>query len=84
MHADPDRLRQVLTNLLGNALKFTEAGAVSLSVSIEPGPGEKALLHFTVRDTGIGIAREKHEAIFEAFTQAPARLPATMAAQVWA
>ena len=68
---DPARLRQVLTNLLANAIKFTAAGEVSLEVrdAVEQNRG---MLHFTVRDTGVGIPREKHQAIFQAFTQADA------------
>ena len=65
---DGDRLRQILLNLLGNAMKFTEQGEVSLTLSLEPGPG--VTLHFVVRDTGIGIARETQERIFEPFAQA--------------
>ena len=68
---DPARLRQVLVNLLENALKFTEYGQVVLSVGVEElcGP-ECCLLYFAVRDTGTGIAREKQHVIFEAFAQA--------------
>jgi hypothetical protein len=68
---DGDRLRQILLNLLGNAMKFTEQGEVSLEVSVgaslEQGPG--VTLHFVVRDTGIGIARETQKQIFEPFAQ---------------
>jgi len=67
---DPARLRQVLINLLGNAIKFTERGEIVLRVELEePGEGA-ALLHFTVADTGVGIPAAKIESIFEAFTQA--------------
>jgi len=66
---DPDLLRQVLINLIGNALKFTETGSVSLCVSLEQ-PGEPGLLRFSITDTGIGIAPEKREIIFASFTQA--------------
>jgi signal transduction histidine kinase/DNA-binding NarL/FixJ family response regulator len=69
---DPGRLRQVLINLVGNALKFTSEGCVTVHVAREPsGPGD-ALLHVRVVDTGIGIPREKHAQIFEAFSQADA------------
>jgi signal transduction histidine kinase/ActR/RegA family two-component response regulator len=68
LSGDADRLRQILLNLLGNAMKFTEQGEVSLDVSLDQGPG--ITLHFVVRDTGIGIARESRERIFQAFTQA--------------
>ena len=65
---DPDRLRQVLTNLLGNAIKFTAAGEVTLGWRYLAG---EALPHqLWVRDTGIGIPADKQKAIFEAFTQA--------------
>ena len=64
---DPHRLRQVLTNLIGNALKFTERGEVEISVRAEPGQDR---VHFMVRDTGIGIPTDKQLRIFEAFEQA--------------
>ena len=67
---DPLRLRQVLINLLGNALKFTEHGEVALEVSGERGDEERLRTHFVVRDTGIGIPFEKQQVIFEPFTQA--------------
>ena len=68
--ADPARLRQVITNLLGNALKFTENGEVRLRVLKEDDSGDGCRLHFTVCDTGIGIPLEKQKLIFEAFSQA--------------
>ncbi|MBS1198291.1 MAG: Response regulator receiver:ATP-binding region, ATPase-like:Histidine kinase N-terminal:Hpt [Proteobacteria bacterium] len=67
---DPVRLRQVLTNLLGNAIKFTERGEVCLEVLVEKFEGNIAHLCFVVRDTGIGIPLDKQQAIFEAFSQA--------------
>jgi signal transduction histidine kinase/DNA-binding response OmpR family regulator len=67
---DPNRLRQVLVNLIGNAIKFTEHGEVEVRVEPEPGAGDEIVLRFTVRDTGIGIPKEKQEVIFEAFSQA--------------
>ncbi len=67
---DPVRLRQILTNLLGNALKFTEQGSLSLSVEMLSREPDAAVLCFTVSDTGIGIPPEKHRSIFEAFEQA--------------
>jgi PAS domain S-box-containing protein len=67
---DAGRLRQVLLNLVGNALKFTHEGAVSVSVSSEPGTGRSAVLHFAVRDTGVGIAADKLGPIFDPFVQA--------------
>ncbi|MGH9405678.1 MAG: ATP-binding protein [Terriglobia bacterium] len=67
---DPARLRQVLIHLVGNALKFTERGAVKLRAETENEGGNACVLHFCVEDTGIGIAAEKQSAIFEAFAQA--------------
>ncbi|HWB96728.1 MAG TPA: ATP-binding protein, partial [Bryobacteraceae bacterium] len=69
LRADPTRLRQVLTNLVSNALKFTGSGSVRVSVSREANHGENIFLHFTVADTGIGIPPEKQTSIFEAFSQ---------------
>jgi two-component system, sensor histidine kinase and response regulator len=66
---DPTRLRQVLLNLLGNSLKFTETGEVNLRVQREAASEESVTLHFAVADTGIGIPADKQAAIFEAFTQ---------------
>ncbi len=68
--ADPTRLRQVIMNLIGNAIKFTERGEVGLNVTMDSGTPDQARLHFVVRDTGIGIEQEKHNVIFEAFSQA--------------
>ena len=67
---DPGRLRQVLVNLVGNALKFTEHGEVMVQVDAQSASKELVGLNFKVRDTGIGIAPEKQKLIFEAFTQA--------------
>ena len=67
---DPGRLRQVVINLLGNAIKFTEQGEVVMSVAIEEQTPEEIVLHFTVSDTGIGIPPEKQRLIFQPFAQA--------------
>jgi PAS domain S-box-containing protein len=67
---DPTRLRQVLMNLVSNAVKFTEQGEVVLRVEREGAEQGRHRLHFTVTDTGIGIPREQHSQIFEAFAQA--------------
>ncbi len=69
---DPGRLRQIIVNLVGNALKFTEQGEVALRVDREGPDGERVVLHFAIADTGIGIALEKQATIFEAFTQVDA------------
>jgi signal transduction histidine kinase/CheY-like chemotaxis protein len=66
---DPGRMRQVLVNLLGNSLKFTEKGEVTLGVEAESVKAEAVSLHFRVKDTGVGIPVEKQGRIFEAFTQ---------------
>jgi signal transduction histidine kinase/CheY-like chemotaxis protein len=67
---DPVRIRQVIVNLLGNAIKFTHTGEVALEVALDGHSGEQADLHFVIRDTGIGIAPEKQKLIFDAFSQA--------------
>jgi signal transduction histidine kinase/ligand-binding sensor domain-containing protein/DNA-binding response OmpR family regulator len=70
LFGDPGRLRQIVMNLLGNALKFTERGEVELRVRKEAREGDGVNLHFAVRDTGIGIPFDKQQLIFDAFTQA--------------
>jgi signal transduction histidine kinase/CheY-like chemotaxis protein len=70
VEGDPGRLRQVLLNLLGNAVKFTERGEVTVAARAVPADAGSAVLHVSVRDTGIGIAPERQAAIFESFTQA--------------
>ena len=67
---DPGRLRQILVNLAGNAIKFTEQGEIVVRVEMEEENDTEARLHFSVSDTGIGIPVEKLQTIFEAFTQA--------------
>jgi CheY-like chemotaxis protein len=69
---DPLRLQQVLMNLVGNAIKFTPAGEVSVQLSVAAKTAREAVLHGTVRDTGVGVAPEMQEVIFEAFRQADA------------
>ena len=70
LRGDPLLLRQVLLNLLGNALKFTERGEVGVRVTLESEAPRKATLRFEVSDTGIGIPTEAQRRIFERFTQA--------------
>jgi len=67
---DASRLRQIIINLVGNAIKFTEHGEVGLSVAVDSLTEEAIGLHFVVRDTGVGIPLEKQKVIFEAFSQA--------------
>ncbi len=67
---DPTRLGQVLLNLVGNAIKFTPQGSVSIEVGLQALEAEEAVLEFAVRDTGIGIPVNQHQRIFEAFSQA--------------
>ncbi|MEX5217014.1 MAG: PAS domain S-box protein [Nitrospira sp.] len=67
---DPNRLRQILINLLGNAIRFTEAGEVVLQIQSDPAGGGRGALLFSVRDTGIGIPADKLDIIFESFSQA--------------
>jgi len=66
---DPGRLRQIVVNLIGNAVKFTETGEVVLRVEPQSVTVEETVLHFAVRDTGIGIPADKQKMIFDAFTQ---------------
>ncbi len=70
VQGDSGRLRQILINLISNAVKFTEKGEVTLSVNLEKEEEGSGLFHFIVADTGIGIPKEKQEIIFKAFTQA--------------
>jgi signal transduction histidine kinase len=66
---DPGRLRQVLVNLIGNALKFTHEGHIAGTVDLEPSGTGQIVLHFSVEDTGIGIPLEKQQLIFQPFSQ---------------
>ncbi|MBI3879769.1 MAG: PAS domain-containing protein [Verrucomicrobia bacterium] len=70
VRADPGRFRQVLTNLVGNAVKFTEQGEVVVRVEKEGENGDEVTLRFTVSDTGIGVTPEAQAKIFQSFTQA--------------
>jgi two-component system sensor histidine kinase/response regulator len=67
---DPHRFRQVLLNLMGNAVKFTKKGEIELSLKVEEEQGDRFKLHTAIRDTGIGISSEKLEAVFDLFQQA--------------
>jgi len=70
LNGDPTRLRQILLNLVGNAVKFTEKGQVEITVSIKSQPGPDQKLLFTIKDNGIGIPADKQQLIFDSFTQA--------------
>jgi len=72
LHGDPARLRQVVVNLVGNAVKFTETGEVVVRVNMENLEEQQVVLRFSVADTGIGIPPEKQETIFASFSQADA------------
>ncbi len=87
---DPMRLKQIVVNLVNNALKFTDQGEVAVEVTLIPpkpridaGPDD-VWLEFTVTDTGLGIPRDMHKAIFESFTQADPSTTPNTAAPVWA
>ncbi|MEE8398131.1 MAG: ATP-binding protein, partial [Desulfobacterales bacterium] len=69
MIGDPGRIRQILYNLIGNALKFTADGTISTRVELAEKDTEGMLLRFAVKDTGIGIAKDKQENLFDSFTQ---------------
>ncbi|HZG01208.1 MAG TPA: response regulator, partial [Chitinophagales bacterium] len=70
LQGDPNRLRQIFVNLVGNAIKFTHVGEVVVKVKVDQRDAEQVTLHFYVSDTGIGIAENKIKSIFEPFTQA--------------
>ena len=70
LRGDPNRIRQILFNLIGNAIKFTERGDVVVNVSITEEQSESSRLRVSVRDTGIGLSLEAQDRIFDSFTQA--------------
>jgi PAS domain S-box-containing protein len=72
LNGDPGRLRQIVINLVGNAIKFTAQGEVLMDVALEVQAADELVLHFAVRDTGIGIPADKQQMIFQAFSQADA------------
>ena len=70
LFGDPSRLRQIIINLAGNAMKFTEEGEVVVSVDVQSQSDNQVMLHFAVRDTGVGIPLEKQAQVFERYSQA--------------
>ena len=71
---DPVKIRQVLINLVGNAIKFTDEGLVSLKVKLSESKGKTARIEFSVEDTGIGIEKDKQQKLFKTFSQADASI----------
>jgi len=82
IRTDGMRLRQVLTNLVGNAVKFTEKGGVRIDATMTMGP-ERSFLRFEVRDTGVGVPAEKRREIFDEFVQADSSHAANSKAPDW-
>jgi protein-histidine pros-kinase len=74
LRGDPARIRQILFNLLGNAIKFTAVGEIELRAEVRERHGDEVLIALSVRDTGVGIAEDKLDAIFGAFSQADASI----------
>ena len=70
LSGDPLRLRQILINLVSNAIKFTESGKITVDACLESAAGQNFVVHFQVRDTGVGIATDKQAHIFQPFSQA--------------
>jgi signal transduction histidine kinase/DNA-binding response OmpR family regulator len=74
VHGDPVRVRQLITNLAGNAVKFTSRGEILVSVAVVSSAQDSTLLHFSVRDSGIGVPKDQQALIFEPFRQADASM----------
>ena len=77
LRGDPGRLRQILLNLLGNAIKFTHQGEIVLAVGCESSTPPDVTLHFSVKDTGVGIPQDRQRSVFEPFTQADGSMTRT-------
>lgn len=84
LNGDPTRLRQVLMNLLSNALKFTAEGHVAVRVQRRFDEGGHERLLYSVSDSGIGISAQAQKTLFESFSQADSAPPAATAAAAWA
>lgn len=69
LHGDPLRLQQILTNLVGNAIKFTEKGSVHTKISLDSDSNQKVILNFMIKDSGIGIPTSKISSLFQSFSQ---------------
>lgn len=72
LHGDPIRIRQILTNLISNAIKFTESGGIEIDISVHRGTRKEVELLFSIKDSGIGMSRETVKKLFHSFTQADA------------
>jgi PAS domain S-box-containing protein len=70
VRGDSSRLRQIVVNLVGNAIKFTDSGEIAVKVQVESNDGANCVCHFTVSDTGMGVSEDKRELIFKPFSQA--------------
>jgi signal transduction histidine kinase len=83
LRGDPGRLRQVLVNLVGNAIKFTHQGEIVIQAEMMEESESNTTVHFSVQDTGVGIPLDRQAAIFDRFTRPTDLLLAIMAALVW-
>jgi signal transduction histidine kinase/CheY-like chemotaxis protein len=77
LQGDPTRIRQIVINLVGNAIKFTAEGEVTIRVEVQEESEDEVTLHYAIKDTGVGIPLDKQQTIFEAFTQADSSMTRT-------